>query len=339
MVEFLKKHQIVLLLTGIFVLSILLFRMTRHETPEIRTRTELFSEKEYQKTKSQLTVITNKQNPREAFVLLKRQMKENPGVLASCYDLAHGIGYLAQEKYGDVDEAMGYKQDLCNAGYLHGVITSYFSGGDDLKTKILIVCNDYYLGTYTRLQCDEGIGRGIMATKLSNLSESLTLCEKLSDETSRYSCARGVFFEQARNVELVNLAKPQEVSPCSTLAIRYKALCYLSLPVSFLKQRPHTYEKALMYCENVETGYQLFCAQGVGRKLLFENSDQTDQVIRTCIMTVQSLGDSCLIGVINASIDLYGSLDPAEQVCQKFPEVKRVICEDAIAKNGPLFKS
>ncbi len=342
MVQFVTKHQIVLLVIGIIIMSILLFFMTRNHNALELSRGTTLSESHYDLLQKKLETIINKQDPREAFVLLKRSIKENEEVLASCHVLTHDMGHIAYAKYQDFGKAMSYKQEICNSGYIHGVIESHFDQATDIEQAMLTVCIPYYPGTFTRWQCDHGIGHGVMIATDDNLPKALSLCEKLQSPESRSVCANGAFMENVmadqKNHFSNYLKRNDQFYPCREQKDQYKGSCYGYSPTAYLTLHPGRYEEALIWCQKAEDGYQTSCAQGVGSKAIVETIENPQQIIRTCMLTIPIFADGCLTGVVNEYINHYGALEPAQKLCTEFPKAKKALCGLIVANKAPLFE-
>jgi hypothetical protein len=90
---------------------------------------------------------------------------------------------------------MKYRDELCNSGYLHGIIESKFSQSEDVFADMKAMCGRYEPGRYMSWQCYHGIGHGAMFYTSNDLPRSLEMCDGFEDEFERSSCANGVFME------------------------------------------------------------------------------------------------------------------------------------------------
>lgn len=341
MLQLFKKYQVPFLLFGVVIMCIGLYFMTLDQNELQLEEQKQLSEKDYDLLRDKLIALTSRHDPRESFSLLRKSMKENAGVTASCHLLSHDIGHAAYRKYEEFGKAMLYKDEICNAGYIHGVIESYFSEDSDITEKMRLVCGPYVTGAFTRWQCDHGIGHGLMFATNNDLPKALQLCETLSNEGSKHPCISGVFMENVmadqENHTTKYLKRDDPFYPCQIQEEKYKGHCYGYSPTNFLKKFPGEYEKALIWCKTGETPFVSSCAQGVGSKAIVENIEKPERVLRFCMKTDTSLSDPCIRGMIYEYINHYGSIIQAEALCQKFPDTKKVVCEDALQSKEHLF--
>ncbi|MDP9478057.1 MAG: cupredoxin domain-containing protein, partial [Actinomycetota bacterium] len=85
----------------------------------------------YEKRKGELIALMREKNPRVALDRLRQEIETDDELSRSCHSLVHEIGREAYEEYGDVGEAMKYRDEVCNSGYLHGIIETKFSESED----------------------------------------------------------------------------------------------------------------------------------------------------------------------------------------------------------------
>jgi hypothetical protein len=74
---------------------------------------------------------------------LRDEIESDDALARSCHDLVHGVGREAYKKYGDFSEAMKYQDEICNSGYLHGIIESRFSESTDPFVAIQTMCSKH----------------------------------------------------------------------------------------------------------------------------------------------------------------------------------------------------
>ena len=60
------------------------------------------------------------EDPRVALDRLREEIETNYALLRSCHPLVHDIGHAAYEKYGDVGEALKYRDEVCNSAVCTG---------------------------------------------------------------------------------------------------------------------------------------------------------------------------------------------------------------------------
>ena len=107
----------------------------------------------------------------------------------------HEIGRAAYEKYGAFGEAMKYQDEICNAGYLHGVIESRLSRSTDVFADMKTMCEEYPPGRLLSGDCYHGLGHGVMYYTANDLPRSLEMCDAFEKSFGRSNCISGVFME------------------------------------------------------------------------------------------------------------------------------------------------
>jgi plastocyanin len=300
------------------------------------------SDKRYREIEAELTALVREENPRVALEKVRREIKTNDALARSCHPLVHDIGHAAYEKYGDFGEAMKYQDEVCNSGYLHGIIESRFSESDDVFADMKSMCDQYRLGSYMSWQCYHGIGHGLMFYTANDLPRSLKMCESFDTDFGRSNCANGVFMENFNADQKLHLSKFLKESdpfyPCPQQANRYKAHCYLYAPSYFLSLNGSDYDAALEWCNGAEAGFEPSCAYGVGTQAMKENLNDPKLVETVCMNGEDEQTTPCIEGMTSLYINYQGSLEPARELCSKLEKPNRPACYDAIAADASLFR-
>ena len=89
----------------------------------------------YQAIREELYVLVEQEGPRVALARMRALMKDDPVLLRSCHPFMHQIGRRAYARYGSFAEAVQYRDDLCNSGYLHGVIEGHFLAVPAIRSR------------------------------------------------------------------------------------------------------------------------------------------------------------------------------------------------------------
>ncbi len=133
-----------------------------HSHAKKQPSSERLTKVEYEKIKNEYTALVRDEDPRVALDRLREEIETNDALLRSCHPLVHDMGHAAYEKHGDVGEAMRYRDEPCNSGYLHGIIGSHFSQSDEFLADVKAMCDEYRSGGYVSWQCYHGLGGGAM---------------------------------------------------------------------------------------------------------------------------------------------------------------------------------
>lgn len=165
------------------------------------------TKEEYAAVKKELVGLLKQHDPKFILTTLRERVNGDAAVLKSCHALAHVIGHEAYEKYHDFGKAMQYQDEICNSGYLHGIIESHFEKSKDVFATMQTVCNNYPAGKYTSWQCYHGVGHGVMYFTENDLKKSLALCDIYKDAVASESCTNGVFMENFNADQKVHLSR------------------------------------------------------------------------------------------------------------------------------------
>lgn len=92
--------------------------------------------------------LARDEDPKAALDLLRDESETDDALSRSCHAIVHEIGHAAYMKYGDFSEAMKYQDEICNSGYIHGIIESRFAESDDVFTDMKTLCDQYSLGSF-----------------------------------------------------------------------------------------------------------------------------------------------------------------------------------------------
>ena len=300
------------------------------------------SEERYEEVKDEYVTLVREENPRVALEKLGDEMETDAALLRSCHPLVHDIGRAAYEKYGDVGEAIKYRNEVCNSGYLHGVIESHLSESDDILADVKTMCDGYRSRSYTGWQCYHGLGHGVMFYTANDLPRSLGMCESLEGAFDRSNCTNGVFMENFNADQKLHVSKFLKESdpfyPCAEQADRYKTDCYLYAPTYFLSLNPNDYAAALEWCKGAEAGFESTCAQGVGSQAMKENLNDPKLVESTCTKGEPEQTKPCIEGMVGLYINHHGSLEPASELCARLETSNRPACYGTVKANSGLFR-
>jgi plastocyanin len=301
------------------------------------------SEKRYEERRDEFLALVRDENPRVALDQIREEIETNDTLSRSCHALVHEIGRAAYEKYGDFGEAMKYRDELCNSGYLHGVIESRFSQSEDIFADMKTICDQYHQKSYMSWQCYHGLGHGVMFYTANDLPRSLEMCGGFGSGFGRSSCVNGVFMENFNTEQKDHVSKFLKENapfyPCPEQPEHYKADCYLYAPTYFLSLNHHDYTAALEWCNGAEAGYESMCAQGVGGQMMKENLNDPKFVESTCMKGEPEQTAPCIEGMVGLFINHYGSLEPARELCAGLQTSNRRTCYGTVEAHSSLFRS
>lgn len=342
-----SKYSIIVL-AGIF----LILASFSHFTPEkqqnnthqptITTTPQELTTNEYNQLRNQLVDILTKQNPRAALALLRQKATSNESIARSCHDLVHEIGHESYEKYGDFGQTMQYQDELCNSGYLHGIIESHFGRSQNIFSTMKSVCKNYNATTFIGWECFHGVGHGLMYFTENDLPKSLSLCDTYNNVDAQMACINGVFMENFNIDQKLHQSKFIDANkpffPCTEQKNRYKTDCYLYAPNYFLSINKNDYSQALKLCKTAEKDFRLTCATGVGSQAIKEHINNPKLVESVCMQGSSEEIHACITGMVGLYINHFGRLNEAKKLCSKFEESNQSTCQQVILSQTSLFQ-
>jgi hypothetical protein len=271
-----------------------------------------------------------------AFADLKRRYPQSGYVQAQCHPFTHVIGRAGANVYGSVGEAFTHGDGFCWSGYYHGVMEAVVGkySPETLGAAMDGICAnvpgraaynfDYY-------NCVHGLGHGVMVVTKTELFDSLALCDRLTGEWERSSCAGGVFMENVmvdnRN-HFTKYLKPDEpLYPCTAVDERHKTQCYLMQTSYILKVNGGNFAPVFTACRGAEPAFQPTCFQSVGRDASGQSVSDAARTRATCELGQNyEERSNCIIGAVKDFISYFHSDVQAKELCDSLAEDLRDVC-------------
>lgn len=326
------RYQLLFLVlfTGLIGAGIIL--ANNSPTPEM-------SPKEYQEVENSLRLIVQTEDPRAALKKLESLVAKNPKILKSCHPLTHELGAMAYEKYQNFSETAQYATDLCNSGFIHGVLEQYLPRQSE-PYAIESICGQFPEKKYQSWQCFHGAGHGLMLATQNNLPKSLQTCKNHQSDFARSVCVNGVFMENFNTEQKAHPSRYLKADdwfyPCNDMALEYKTNCYVYTPIRFLQEKPGKYREAIRWCKTAENDYIYACFRGLGGQIFKENPDRPKFVESMCGKAAEMNGE-CIAGMTDWYILHSGNTESAQELCRKLKTSNRPPCADAAASVESLF--
>lgn len=310
------------------------------ETKNITQQTKQTVSKEtYQKIRDKLVTISNDKTPKQALSLIREKIKTDDVLARSCHAIVHEIGQNAYQKYNDFGEAMKYQDEVCNSGYLHGVIESHFRESTDIFTTMQTVCSQYKPTSFMGWECYHGVGHGLMYFTQNILPRSLSLCDTYQNDYARSACVNGVFMENFNTDQKLHPSRYLKSSdpffPCAQQKTQYQADCYLYAPSYYLSLHKNDYKQAMRWCTGAKD-FQAACVNGVGTQMMKENIN-TPTFVESICMSDSTGAKACIDGMVGLYINHFGRLDEAKELCTKLDAKNQPTCEQTLASREMLF--
>ncbi|MBI1863055.1 hypothetical protein HYS00_02975 [Candidatus Microgenomates bacterium] len=323
---------VVVLMTCVISLSLHL----KLNTPQKALTPPILSQHAYAKMKVKLFTLVDQQNPRIAIEWLKKQMETDPNARGFCHELLHETGRHAYGKYHDFTKALSYRDEVCVAGYIHGVIEAYFKSSADLFTSIKMVCADHPGGKYITWECYHGVGHGLMYYTDNNVPASLDYCESYDTPFARSACANGVFMENASadhdNHPSKFLKSEDAFYPCDVFP--YKSDCYMNAPVRFLATHNNDYRRAFTWCHDAHE-YESDCIYGVASQMTRRNMGHEEEMQTMCASLTSPKNGTCIKSMVVWYITYYGRLNEARSLCDRLHQSNKPLCKKVVAAYVP----
>jgi plastocyanin len=314
---------------------------TKEEASSNNADAKELSGERYQEAKDKYTALVRDQDPKVALSQLRNDIETDDALSRSCHAIVHEIGHEAYKKYEDFGEAMKYQDEICNSGYLHGIIESRFSESDDVFTDMKTMCNQYPVGSFLSWECYHGIGHGVMYYTANDLPRSLEMCDAFDSSFARSNCSNGVFMENFSADQKLHLSEYLKESdpfyPCAEQANRHKENCYVYAPTYFLSLNKNDYAGALEWCNGAEASFEAACARGVGAQTMKENINDPKLVESICTSGGSDQVEPCIEGMLSLYINHHGSLEPARDLCGQLEISNRQTCYNSVESNSTLF--
>ncbi len=320
--------------------------MVFHKTKSVSVpsiSTHELSAAEYQKIRNEYIESLTSKNPKIILSELREHIKTSNSLLRSCHSLTHEIGQAAYGKYKDFGVALEYQDEICNSGYLHGVIESRFLETSDIFATIQTICDKYNVEKYIGWECYHGIGHGVMYYTQNDMPRSLSLCDTFENRSMRSTCINGVFMENFNTDQKLHHSKYLKANdpayPCKEQSAYDKADCYLYAPTYYLSLHKNDYLGALKWCNTVEQGFALICIRGVGSQAIKENIQDPFAVESICMSGDSQETYACISGMVGLYINHFGQIDEADELCDKLKPSNKPACEKAVQAGSRLFQS
>ncbi len=334
---------VVLIILGVAGFSVLRNKnSSEHTAHDHASEVTFLSRDEFETVVKEYTSELTAKNPRVVLDDIKEKIKTDEPLLRSCHSLVHEMGHVAFQKYKDFGTAMQYRDEVCNSGYIHGVIESYFSSSTDILSSMKTVCASYPTGKYISWECFHGIGHGLMFYTSNDLPKALSYCDTYTDAFARSSCANGAFMENVNANDnmhpsaFVNPKKP--FFPCENQSFEHKNDCYIYAPTYYLSLHKAQYKDVLGWCDTAPLLFRNTCIQGAGAKIMNENLNDTKAVERFCTLGSTSKTNACIQGMADEVVNHFGSLTEATAMCNLLENSNKKTCLDAVKLYEPMFQ-
>lgn len=293
---------------------------------------------EYTAISNELVNIVKVKTPKDALETLKTNIAADDRILRSCHPLVHEIGRAAYEKYNDFSTAIQYTDEMCNTGYMHGVIEARFAGIADITAEMQTICHGQ-----NAIRCYHGVGHGVMFFTVNDLPKSIALCETYQDAMPRSNCLQGVYMENFNTDQKLHPSNYLKVNdpfyPCQEQKESNKTICYYYAPRYYVSIHKDQYDEALKWCRTAEGNHWWECSNGVGAIAIKLNMNDPFEVEQICSSAGKDQIAPCLDGMVGYYVYFYNSLEKGQTLCDHMDEVNQPTCRRALTLRPELEKN
>jgi hypothetical protein len=275
-----------------------------------------------------------------AFAYSRQRMAHEPSFARDCHPLMHYLGYSAFAYYGSFAKAADLRDELCNSGYIHGLIEASISRAPDIRQAVLQACPVNTSQQLRQWQCYHGIGHGAMLASDKKVDPALALCRLLPSDFAISSCANGVYMEHFIVVDHSGqLVQNAHVSldECSQAPTAYRVACYYYAPSGYLALHASNYSAAYDWCSQTTPNYIATCVSGVGGQAMKDNIATPSFVADLCSSFDQRYRTTCASGAISIYINIQASSVAAEKLCTAQFRDFASICHQTVQSNHETF--
>lgn len=255
-----------------------------------------------------------------AFSYTEQQLAADSSFARDCHPLMHTLGHAAFETFGSFAAAQSSRGELCNSGYLHGLIESGFIGAEDIGGTARSICSGLTGTRFVEWQCAHGVGHGLMYATRRDVPKSIDYCGTLQSDFTRQACVNGLFMEFFILIShdgRTDDGRREAVlkSSCSDWPEAVRSDCYFYAPTAFLALWPNKYSAAADNCYKSKQDYIDSCISGLGMQIMKDNVSRPEIAAGFCGTVRSTYRSDCLDGAIGLYINHHASSSAAEPLC------------------------
>jgi hypothetical protein len=271
--------------------------------------------------------------PRVALRRFDAAIRTNPVVTAHCHPMAHVIGSASLARaHGDVARAFAQGSASCWSGYYHGILERAFAQrkpDEDVSDVARSLCakrNEWTV--FLAYQCVHGLGHGLMITLGYDLPGALRVCDHLTTEWDRSSCAGGAFMENIVASSIVRspwLKTDDPLFPCQRVAERHRLSCYLVATSWINRLNGFNWQQTARTCRSAPTRWIPACFQSMGRDASGYTVQNADRVVTICRRD-RAYWQDCVAGATRDFAANFSSGPRAATLCKLIPAYAQPRC-------------
>lgn len=322
-------------LVAVFLVLIIPLLFTLYRPSPTVKPAEKLSHHAYEMQQEELTKQLKHAGLKATFSYVRQQLKSNPAFARECHPLLHHLGRTAFAQLGGFQAALVDADEICNSGYIHGVIEGNFAAAENVDQALAASCPKSAEENFKQWQCFHGVGHGVMYSLQKDHGKSIEICERLATPFAVGACVNGVFME--RFIVVSHMGGADAPSPLTDMALcknqkqLYKADCYTYAPTAYLERNTNRYDDAVDWCNKAESDFVATCVSGVAAQAMKDNITKPEFAADLCRRVASGYSNACVFGSVGIFINHYASSDRALPLCTKeFGSFKQT-CDNVIS--------
>lgn len=260
-----------------------------------------------------------------------------------CHDIVHEVGRAAGRSM-DALEALAVGDQLCQGGFVHGVVEEfgYHTDPATFADYLPELCEPYRNDAGPGMpyyDCIHAAGHGAGNVISDDINSSLALCDAL-EERDAYDCAEGAYMSYVVRFKEWRAGGAPEPRPADVLtdtqldtvcdeATTYARSCYMRAGEFWGQLRPTDFEYMLGRCAALVEHRDL-CAWSVGVWSMTSGGFDGPDALTACAATDDdALRMECYGAIVEINAGTAKSLgDELESMCHLLEEQFRAACAD-----------
>lgn len=322
--------------------------------PDIRSACSADGVNDYQCINSHLEGLLHGRGAEVAFQVLDDLTVLDADILLHGHTLAHILGRVALQGYGDPTVALQHCPYVLSAGCFHGVQQSYF---EQIKTiepfviQRLCQSDDHSW----QFQCLHGLGHGLMLYHNYGMNATFGHCDFLATEWERGSCYGGAFMENLVGWHeslmpdlvgahahggperpppqyMIRLGEP--AFPCNVLAERYLGSCFFIQASVALRVTGEDHAATAAMCRSAPARYVELCFMSYGRDTATNTGRNPVRASSQCLALQGQEPLACVRGYVMDTINERSEPASAIAHCNGFDPSLQAACFGEIGSFG-----
>jgi hypothetical protein len=337
----LSNPDILLVVSGVLLLGAVLLGMLttgKHQTVPAQKLSHSAFEAEQQALLSHL----EQSGVQAGFDYARQRVAADPSFARDCHPLMHHLGHAAFAQYKGFQPAMAQADELCNSGYIHGLIEANFQASPSIDVAISSSCPATKEESFKQWQCFHGMGHGLMYATDRDLTPSIEGCKHLATPFATNSCLNGVFMEKFIVVSHTGESRADvsdlDISLCKAQPTEVKKQCYFYAPSAYLEQHADQSAQAIQWCKQAEADFVGTCTSGVGAQTMKDSITKPALTATFCKSIEAGYQKSCARGALSLYINHHSSTQKAQALCGHEFKAFAQTCQSVIEKERALLK-